>query len=508
MYFNTYPLFNIHPKTNKMKKITILFLTILTTGLSSGQGRANAKYTRWNVNTPQGQADLEAMNVAFKKMREMGCEKGLSWYYQGAIHNIPLEINGKNELCPGYETIKDKLWAWADCTHKRNSDSASLNFLLWHRMYIWYLEKIVRELSGKEDFAIPYWNYGSTEVADNIMAKEARDKSGSLYAEARYTVLNDGKPIPGDRVKDIQAALKELQTNPSFAGSAGFSKNLEIAPHGFMHDLIGGEYAQPAESYYNEIYQKKDFSGLMANVPSAGFDPIFWLHHSMIDRIWESWDVSAYGQRPTLEELKANPWTYEFIYPNGDHITYTMEEVYNIVFNLDYKYDNLLYGSKTPVLASNESTAKNKISFQDSKEKVIWEQKVGKTLGVTPFAHKVTSTFAKSTNKVFKSEANSKIVLNLDVVVYKEPKDFYTVYLRYPGKADQYVGAMTFFGVAHDHGMEGTHETSEDGIKLNFSYYISDDLVNSDKDFEIIIKKTGSGDAKVTLEKISVAKIN
>lgn len=490
-----------------MKKITILFFIILITVLSYGQDKTETMYIRRNANTPEAQADLEAMNIAFKKMREMGCEKGLAWYYQGAMHNIPGKINGENVLCPEYQTSKDKLWAWGDCTHN-GTQNASLNFLLWHRMYTWYLEKIVRELSGKKDFALPYWNYGSVEATDNIMAEPIRNKSGSLYEAARYSILNNGESILADQVKQIQLSLEELKTNPSFSGSAGFSKNLEIAPHGYMHNLIGGGYASPSEKYYNQIYQT-NMSGLMANVPSAGFDPVFWLHHSMVDRIWESWDVSAYGQRPTLEQLKANPWTYEFITPNGDHVTYTMDEVYSVVFNLDYKYDNLLYESKQPpVLASNESSAKKMISFQDSKEKIIWEQKIGKALDNTTFAHKVTSKSAKSTNKVFKTEVNSKIILNLDVVVYKEPQDYYTVYLHYPGKPDQYVGAMTFFGVAHDHGTGENHEIGEDGVKLNFSYYISDDLSNSANDFEIIIKKTGVGDAKVTLEKISVAKVN
>ncbi|WP_409416020.1 tyrosinase family protein [Flavobacterium sp. PS2] len=489
-----------------MKKITNLFLIILITGLSYGQSKANAKYTRWNVNTPNGKANLEAMNVAFKKMREMGCEKGISWYYQGAIHNVPDTINGKNKLCPEYQTIENKLWAWADCTHN-GSESAALNFLLWHRMYIWYLEKIVRELSGKADFALPYWNYGSTQTVDNILAEEVRDPSTSLYAKARYTILNNGKPILPNQLKDIQLALAELQKNPSFSGTGGFSKNMERAPHGYMHNLIGGVYAIPnSETYYNEIFQTNT-SGLMANVESAGFDPVFWLHHSMVDRVWESWDVSEYGQRPTLEQLEANSWPYEFIAPNGDRITYTMKEVYDIVFNLDYKYDNLLYGSKTPVVAANETKGKNKIAFQDAKEEVIWEQKVGKVLGATGFTQKVTSTLAKSTNKAFKS-INSKILLNLDVVVYKEPKDYYTVYLRYAGKPDIYVGTMTFFGVAHDHGMNKNHATAESGIKLNFAYYISDNLLDSDKDFEVIIKKSGGGDAKVTLEKISVVKAN
>jgi hypothetical protein len=491
-----------------MKNKITLFLIILTTGLSSGQNNANVKYIRWNADSPEGKANVEAMNIAFKKMREMGCEKGLSWYYQGAIHNIPDQINGKNVLCPEYQTIKDKLWAWGDCTHDKGSVNAKLNFLLWHRIYIWYLEKSVRELSGKKDFALPYWNYGSKSTVDNTMPEKTIDKNGSLYTAARFSILNAGKPIPEKRVKEIQSDLNELRTNPSFSGDAGFSRSLEIAPHGFIHDLIGGEYAEPKETYYNEIYQKK-MIGLMAEVNSAGFDPIFWLHHSMIDRVWESWDESDYGQRPSLEELKKNPWPYEFIDPNGNRITYTIEEMYNIVFNLDYKYDNLLYESKKPpVLASNEASTKKLISFQDKKEKIIWEQKVGKILGGTAFTHKVTAKLAKNTNKAFIAEANSNIILNLDVVVYKEPSDYYNVYLHYPGKKDQYVGKMTFFGIAHDHGTGENHEIGEDGLKLNFSYYISDDLSNSDADFDIVIKKNGGGDAKVTLEKISVVKIN
>ncbi|TGD57882.1 tyrosinase family protein [Flavobacterium humi] len=485
-----------------MKKSILLLFAILLTGMAYSQDKKVTKYIRKNASSPEAKADLDAMNVAFKKMREMGCDMGQSWYYQGAVHNIPDVINGPNKLCEKYQTSKDKLWAWGDCTHK-SSESASLNFLLWHRMYTWFLEKIVREMSGKDDFALPYWNYGSKEEAENIMPKQMQDKSSSLYESARYSILNNGKPILADQVEQIQLALGELQTNPSFAGAAGFSKKLEGSPHGYMHDLIGGEYANPSESYYNQIYQK-EYSGLMANVPSAGFDPIFWLHHSMVDRIWESWDLSSYGQRPTLEELKANPWPYEFIAPNGDHITYTMEEMYAMVFNLDYKYDNLLYGSsETPALAA----AKSKVSFQDSNKEVIWEQKVGKIIGENAFVHKVTEKLAKNTNKSFKSEANAKIVLNLDVVVYKEPKDYYTIYLRYPGKQDQYVGVMTFFGVSHDHGTGENHEIAETGVKLNFSYYISDDLLRSDNDFEIIIKKKGIGDAKVTLEKISMAKI-
>jgi Common central domain of tyrosinase len=496
-----------------MKKLILLLAMVLMTSVGFSQDSNDKIYVRKNASSAAAQADLDAMTVAFKKMREMGCDKGLAWYYQGAMHNIPDKINGKNVLCPQYQTSKDKLWAWADCTHN-STQNAALNFLLWHRMYTWYLEKIVRELSGKKDFALPYWNYGSKNDADNTMATQMQNQSGSLYEAARYSILNAGKPMLADQVEQVQLALKELQTNPSFGGKAGFSKKLEGAPHGYMHNLIGGGYANPSETYYNEIYQK-NMSGLMANVPSAGFDPVFWLHHSMVDRIWESWDVSAYGQRPTLADLQANPWPYEFITPTGDHVTYTMEELYKVVFNLDYKYDNLLYtadsevlvSGEEPVVAAKKPVTKSTVSFQDEKETVIWEQKVGKSIGEAPFTQSVKSKMAKNTNKMFKSAASAKIVLNVDVVVYKEPTDYYTVYLHYPGKKDQYVGLLTFFGVAHDHGTGENHSIGENGVKLNFAYYISDDLLNTDSNFDIVIKKKGIGDAKVTIEKISMVKV-
>lgn len=486
-----------------MKKVILLLATILMTSMSYCQNKSNIKYVRLNASSPEAQADLEAMNVAFKKMREMGCENGLAWYYQGAMHNIPGTINGKNVLCPEYQNSDDKLWAWGDCTHN-GSQNAKLHFLLWHRMYIWYLEKIVRDLSGKADFALPYWNYGQNNTMPSLLS----NKQTSLYEQARYSVLNNGQPIPTENVNDIEEAINELKTNPSFAGDAGFSRSLEGSPHGYMHDLIGGTYANPSETFFNEIYQLDDYSGLMANVPSAGFDPVFWLHHSMVDRIWESWEATSYGQRPTLAELEKYPWQYEFIAPNGDRVTYTVAQMYDVVFNLDYRYDNLLYTDGDMVLASNEKATMNKASFQDPKKKIIWEQKIDRTLGDAIFVHKVASKFSKNTNKAFKSEANTNVVLNLDVVVYKEPKDYYKVYLRYPGEEDQYVGTMTFFGVAHDHGTGENHTIGENGVKLNYSYYVSDDLLDTDKNFEVIIKKNGSGDVNVTLEKISMVKLN
>jgi len=502
-------------RTNLVKKgaglLAILFIagTIFSQSQRVRPTATTEKYVRLNAASEEAKEDLDAMAKAFKIMRSMSCEDGRSWYYQGAIHNIPDGIIGANRLCPIYETDKDSLFAWGDCTHTK-TEASNLHFLLWHRMYTWHLEKIVRELSCKADFALPFWNYGSKFSVQNQLPAQFVDKEGALYASARLSLLNEGKPLADTTIMDIREELGVLATNNVFAGKSGFSHQLEIAPHGLMHDYIG---ADGVELFYNPIYQK-EMSGLMANVPSAGFDPVFWLHHSMIDRIWTKWDQSAYGERPTLEELKAEPWAYNFIQPNGDEITYTLEEVYAIVFNPDYVYEDV----QAPAVAvvpndkNDQVLVKPRAMLEQDppKETVIWKQQVGKVItdqqviGQPRELLKQARNFTKSSRSL---EAERQLLLKLDVSVYKEIGDYYKVYVHYPegGKADQYIGIMTFFGVSHVHDLGELHSFEEEGAKLSFTYRIASGLIDVGEPFEIKLVKRGQGAGNVTLESITLS---
>jgi tyrosinase len=50
--------------------------------------------------------------------------------------------------------------------------------------------------------------------------------------------------------------------------------------HDFIHGWTGG--LNPATS---------SDGGDMGNVGTAAYDPIFWAHHAMIDRIWYLWQL-------------------------------------------------------------------------------------------------------------------------------------------------------------------------------------------------------------------------
>src|SRR5438067_349705 len=75
-------------------------------------------------------------------MKALPATNPTSWAYQAAIH--------------GNDTAMSEP-LWNQCMH------GSWFFLSWHRMYLYFFERIVRShviaTGGPNDWALPYWNY-------------------------------------------------------------------------------------------------------------------------------------------------------------------------------------------------------------------------------------------------------------------------------------------------------------------------------------------------------------
>ena len=85
-----------------------------------------------------------------------------------------------------------------------------------------------------------------------------------------------GLPTKGDL-----KALSKFVTFPAYQSA------LEGALHGKVHMAVGGNMAGP----------------------SSPSDPLFWLHHANIDRLWAAWQSKHAGQDPpnSTEVLKPKP---------------------------------------------------------------------------------------------------------------------------------------------------------------------------------------------------------
>jgi tyrosinase len=98
-----------------------------------------------------------------------------------------------------------------------------------------------------------------------------------------------------------------------------------------------GAYGRVESTPHNDIHVQ--IGGLMGNPDTAALDPIFWLHHCNIDRLWWVWDDSAH----------ANPidssWTdqqFSFFNEAGAQLALRCDGVGDTVKDLDYTYERKL----------------------------------------------------------------------------------------------------------------------------------------------------------------------
>ena len=252
----------------------------------------NSFRTRRNVlKLPANDRTMYWYARAVAEMQKLSIGESGSWRYQAAIHDY-------NPALDPYASSLDKMPSqsemnkyWKQCQHH------SWFFLAWHRMYLHYFEQIVLRqvvaLGGPSDWALPYWNYSAREPGAALLPKPFRDLTADngaanpLRIEARNVDANAGKAFTDSQDVDITTCLVEpkyaetpIGGSPGFGGPVtGFSHGdhggteglLEQQPHDTMHGAIAGD------------------GGWMDNFTQAPLDPVFWLHHCNIDRLWETW---------------------------------------------------------------------------------------------------------------------------------------------------------------------------------------------------------------------------
>jgi hypothetical protein len=396
---------------------------------------------------------------------------------------------------------------WDNCTHF--TPGIEINFLIWHRLYIYNFEKIVRSLSHDPSFALPYWAYTDTTniIANRTLNQQLRNTKSSLYTASRFKELNNGVPLNGDIIAALD--LTKLNQNTDLYL---YSKQIDAAPHGAMHNYIG---AGNNDHYmiYNEIYQKVYDGGLMANVPSAGFDPVFWLHHSNIDRIWQQWTNSANGKKITVEDLKAHPFHYQFYNEKGQAVTYTPEEIVKIIYNLDYDFDDTKLNPGAGLL-KNKIEAPSvflsaKIPADTVAKKDVEQTVTGKALTFS-VANKHQQSLKLFTSKN-QAGIHKTVVVKLTISIAKEPKGIYQVYINLPKgatpdpKGNYFAGFITFFGSTHA-SMPGMNMGSTDAT---FYFDLTDEFDKTDAlskpNFDVsILNKSGKGLGTFTVKDVTI----
>ncbi len=357
-----------------------------------------------------------------------------SWAYQAAIHGTHAASPP-----PGANACKHGSWF----------------FVSWHRMYLLHFEEIVRaavvEVGGPADWALPYWNYGldgeHARLPEAFRAATVDGQPNPLFVAERAPGINAGAQIP-PAVTTAALALSrpEFVGSPQFGGGTapsgpqfeGRTGRLEQTPHNDIHVAVGGR------------------GGWMADPDMAALDPIFWLHHGNIDRLWDEWSSTGAHADPTDAAWAGT--SFDFFDAAGDPVSHTCGDVTDIAA-LGYTYDTS--PTRTEELAVTAAPPPGEP--EDEAEMVGASEHPVQLTGST---EKVPVTIdARASEDTLELATERRIYLNVeDIRADENPGSVYGVYVNLPDDApadlvaEHHAGNVSFFGIERAQRPKGDEE--------------------------------------------------
>lgn len=204
---------------------------------------------------------LQTLRDALRAMQSISDDRGYA--FLAGIHGLPLPIG---------------------CDNAHGTDY----FLPWHRAYLYFFERALRD--QVRDAMLPWWDWrvSATRAArlpQPFVPKTVNRKPNPL-ASAEVSPLalaQGGNRVPAQTVR-----------NPGAPGSRPLPSVAQVRDVLALRDF--SDFSAQVEQLHNDVHVW--VGGHMGQIPYAAFDPIFWAHHCMIDRIWRLWQLRHPGARP------------------------------------------------------------------------------------------------------------------------------------------------------------------------------------------------------------------
>ncbi|CAK7275259.1 hypothetical protein SEPCBS119000_006603 [Sporothrix epigloea] len=288
---------------------------------------------RQEIRRMENDTDLWTLYILGLNMMQYTDQSNLLSYYQIAgIHGVPwIEWNGVAPVAGSENT--------GYCTH------VSELFLTWHRPYLALYEQVLFSLveyiaslyvDGAERqryqtaamrFRIPYMDWGAQPPVGESILPFSVGGSALIDAPGPNGIQRIANPLYSYLFKPLNATIfieppydlwlttvRAPTTLDSSAGSNNTAMSLVLGRNfpsiqQRLYNLFsnyqnfstfgneawipmssGGNY-DSLESLHDTIHTLTGLQGHMAWIPFSAFDPIFFLHHAMVDRIFALWQI-------------------------------------------------------------------------------------------------------------------------------------------------------------------------------------------------------------------------
>lgn len=398
----------------------------------------------------QWDADLLWYARAVDAMRKRPSTDPTSWNYQAGIHGFEPLLPAWSGAAP-FPSSNVRKEYWNQCQH------GSWYFLPWHRMYLAYFEQIVGAtivgLGGPAGWALPFWNYSDPANPKARMLPAAFSATGTPDSPTSNPLHMAGRELgtvgnlsinPTDvdlgALDDAHFIADVHGGSPGFGGRrTGFNHNggphgkLEHLPHDMVHMAVGGVMGDPR---------------------TAALDPIFWLHHANIDRLWEVWrHRSAADTNPT--DAKWLTRVFDFHTSQGAPATMKASQVLDTTKVLTgYTYEGVTAATTTGAnhlaqVIPMRSSAPPELVAASEEPQQLGSQAHTMNLAL-PQGQKFNQ--ARSANMTaMRAMPAQETFLNFENIVGTGVPPVYDVYLKPPGATENskeyFAGSLPMFGI-------------------------------------------------------------
>lgn len=173
-------------------------------------------------------------------------------------------------------------------------------FLPWHRQFILDYEHELQQVSGNPNLGLPYWNWpsggdGASMWHDDLLGGNGESQSGAVgtgpFRSDQWTIVNSNGSAAGPLVR----RFGEAPWATSLPTQDDIDEVLRVTPYDVSpwNDSANESFRNHLEGWVGPNLHNRGHGwvgGSMLPMTSPN-DPVFFMHHCMVDKIWYEWQL-------------------------------------------------------------------------------------------------------------------------------------------------------------------------------------------------------------------------
>ncbi len=454
---------------------------------------------------------------AVGELQARAFDQRTSWTYLAAIHGIDPQgwlDQGILPATPPLPPQNEMRLMFNQCQH------AGWFFLPWHRGYLHAFEAILGDWIAKQggpiDWALPYWNYlnsadpNARKIPQEFLDPTLPGGGGNPLADARRgtaTQLGPQPWVPTDISLTAQTSESVYSSEPGTLGYggpiSGFAQQgnaygtIESDPHNLVHVMVGGD-------------SSPDPQGWMWDPNFAALDPVFWIHHCNVDRLWAAWMTDPTHAQEDSRPWRNGPFPRQFTMPEPDGGLAVFIPADTLPgAPLAPAYDNLVDGTGAVPPVPGGPAIAAAVPASAGRSVLVGANAGALTVGDAPVRSRIAMV-ARPIAATLGAVGGERVYLNLEGVKGSKASGVLNVILTTPGgdpkeASPDAIKTLAFFGLANATSAEGPH--AGNGLSATVEITEIARRLQADQRLEqieaYVAQPEGSG-SEITVDRISV----